>query len=100
MRIGIVTLGCDKNTVDNEYLAGILAYMAPEQARVGAQVLTPATDVWGLGAILYELLCGRPPFEASDANATLQLLQEGKVHGPSRYAPLSHGQALPEPTRA
>ena len=75
--------------LDNEYLAGTPDYMAPEQARVGAQVLTPATDVWGLGAILYELLCGRPPFEASDANATLQRLQEGEVHKPSRYAPVS-----------
>lgn len=75
--------------LDNEYLAGTPDYMAPEQARVGAQALTPATDVWGLGAILYELLCGRPPFEAADANATLQLLQEGEARKPSRYAPVS-----------
>ena len=75
--------------LDNEYLAGTPGYMAPEQAVVGTQALTPATDVWGLGAILYELLCGQPPFAGADLRAALQSLQEGVVSRPSGIAPVS-----------
>ena len=55
-------------------IVGTPGYMPPEQASGVVTGLGPATDVYGLGAILYEAVTGRPPFQAPDALQTLLMV--------------------------
>jgi eukaryotic-like serine/threonine-protein kinase len=62
-------------------IVGTPGYMAPEQA-ASRKDLTPATDVYALGAILYECLTGRPPFQATDAFHALMMVVEQEPVSP------------------
>jgi len=55
---------------------GTPGYIAPEQAKVSAAELTSAADVYSLGAILFDLLAGRPPFVGEHALAVIQQASE------------------------
>lgn len=61
---------------------GTPAYMSPEQALGQLDVLGPASDVYSLGATLYHLLAGRPPFSAANVADTMRKVKRGEFARP------------------
>ena len=84
---GLAREASAEGLTDTGLALGSPPYMAPEQARGDVHALDRRTDVYGLGAVLYELVAGRPPFEGkSTVEILMKVLHEDPVP-PRRLAP-------------
>lgn len=68
--------GEDGTVTRSGSLLGSPAYLAPEAASGGSKATTTVSDVYGLGAILYELLCGVRPYEGASAPEIITRIRE------------------------
>jgi WD40 repeat protein/predicted Ser/Thr protein kinase len=81
------SLGSDSNLTATDSIMGSPSYMAPEQAGGQSALVGKATDVYALGATLYEILTGRPPFRGPTVLDTLDQVKCAEPVPPSRLVP-------------
>jgi hypothetical protein len=90
----VVDFGLARSLADDEAsltsegaIMGTPAYMSPEQAEGRRGAIGPASDIYSLGATLYALTTGRPPFQGATAVETLRQICEAEPDTPRRSDP-------------
>ena len=81
------SLDTDSGLTATDSIMGSPSYMAPEQAAGQTKHLGPSADIYALGATLYELLTGRPPFRGATILETLEQVKIVEPVPPSRLVP-------------
>jgi WD40 repeat protein/serine/threonine protein kinase len=81
------SLAGDSGLTRSDSILGSPGYMAPEQAAGKAKEVGPLADIYALGAILYELLTGRPPFTGATVLGILEQVKTIEPVPPSRLVP-------------
>jgi len=90
----ILDFGLSDSNPARGHLRGTLPYMAPEQLEPGA-TLDRRTDVYALGAVFYEILCGAAPFGGGDDAERVEAIRTGRTRLPVEVEP-----GVPEPLQA
>ena len=88
--------GCHGRRLGDVARAGIrgtFPYMSPEMAGGRWSEVSTASDIYGLGAVLYAMITGRPPFRGRDAEETLSLVIGGELESPRRTQPEGRSRA-------
>ena len=82
---GLARLTDSASLTSTDAIVGTPKYMSPEQILPGTRPLDGRTDVYSLGATLFHVIAGRPPFEAPSVQAFIRSIMEDRAPSPRRF---------------